>query len=544
MNKINTKRLCFMVDCSRNAVMKVETIKSWIDICKDLGFTSLMIYTEDTYEVEGHPYFGYARGRYTKDEMREMDAYANERGIEIIPFIQTLAHIEQIFRWSDYRSLCDYDDILLCDDEGTYKLIDSMFKTLAECFTSRIVNVGMDEAGMIGRGRYYDLKGHADHREILLKHTERVAKIAKKHGFDICMWSDMFFHFATGERSYFNPDANIDGAVGELIPDNASLIYWDYYKREQKDYTGMIKAHEKIKKGCWYAGGIWTWDGFSTQNKYSIEALKNNLNSCRECGVENIIITTWGDGGAECSAYEALPSLFFASEYVKGNDDMEDIKSRFAKRFGISFDSFMLFDQVMRNESDAYYLSPSKYLLYNDPFIGLADAAVPDGCREDFLELTALTAPLVNDGKWGYLFDTCNKLCRAVAAKCDVGIRIRSAYKRADSSELMRLANELREIEGQIREFYLAFEKQWMLENKAYGLEIHDVRLGGLMTRILHCADRLEKYANGLSDSIEELENDTLDPKGTRDCMDHGKKYIRFNRWSEIVTAGNLAISR
>ena len=83
-----------------------------------------------------------------------------------------------------------------------------------------------------------------------------------------------------------------------------------------------------------------------------------------------------------------------------------------------------------------------------------------------------------------------------------------------------------------------------MLENKAYRLEIHDVRLGGLMTRILHCADRLEKYANGLSDSIEELENDTLDPKGTRDCMDHGKKYIRFNRWSEIVTAGNLAISR
>ncbi len=76
-----------------------------------------------------------------------------------------------------------------------------------------------------------------------------------------------------------------------------SLIYWDYYKREADEYTGMMRVHEKIKPGYWYAGGVWTWDGWSTQNRYSIEALKNNLESCRECGVENIIVTCWGDGG-------------------------------------------------------------------------------------------------------------------------------------------------------------------------------------------------------------------------------------------------------
>ena len=33
-----------------------------------------MPYTEDIYEVDGEPYFGYMRGSYTKAEMKEIDA--------------------------------------------------------------------------------------------------------------------------------------------------------------------------------------------------------------------------------------------------------------------------------------------------------------------------------------------------------------------------------------------------------------------------------------------------------------------------------------
>ena len=544
MKKLNLKRFCLMLDCSRNAVMNIENLKSWVDICELLGFTSLMLYTEDTYEIDGHPYFGYARGRYTKNELKEIDSYAVSRGIEIIPFIQTLAHIEQIFRWKDYAPLNDCDDILLCDDERVYSLMDAMFTTLEECFTTRMVNVGMDEAHHIGRGRYYDLHGECEHSNILLKHAHRVADIAKNHGFEICMWSDMFFNFATGSKGYFNPTAEVDESVGALIPDNASLIYWDYYKRRTEDYSAMLRLHDKIKDGCWYAGGVWTWDGFSTQNRYSIEALKSSLEACRECGVENLIITTWGDGGAECSVYEALPALFFASEYVNGNTDMNRIKERFSELFGIGFDEFMLFDQVMREETEAFYLSPSKYLLYNDPFIGLLDTTIPESCQEDFINLCNLTLPLTEHERWGYLFKTNHLLCVAVAEKCDIGIRIRKAYREKDTDKLREYATELRKIKDEVHEFYLAFEKQWMRENKPYGFEIHDVRLGGLMTRLAHCADRLDGYANGDFAAIDELEDEPLDVRGTKDNLTHERKYIRYNKWSEIISAGNLAIHR
>ena len=39
-----------MVDCSRNAIMKVDTVKRFIDSLSKMGYNMLMLYTEETYE--------------------------------------------------------------------------------------------------------------------------------------------------------------------------------------------------------------------------------------------------------------------------------------------------------------------------------------------------------------------------------------------------------------------------------------------------------------------------------------------------------------
>ena len=59
------KTLAVMIDCSRNGVMKPEKVKEFALLIKNMGYNALMLYTEDTYEVENEPYFGYMRGRYT-----------------------------------------------------------------------------------------------------------------------------------------------------------------------------------------------------------------------------------------------------------------------------------------------------------------------------------------------------------------------------------------------------------------------------------------------------------------------------------------------
>ena len=97
------KRFGVMLDMSRNAVMKPEEVKKIANVLKSFGYNMIQLYTEDTFEVENEPYFGYKRGRYSIEELRELDRYAASVGVELIPCIQTLAHLASLKRWREYR---------------------------------------------------------------------------------------------------------------------------------------------------------------------------------------------------------------------------------------------------------------------------------------------------------------------------------------------------------------------------------------------------------------------------------------------------------
>ena len=169
-----------MIDCSRNAVLKVETVRQYADLLKKMGYNTLMLYTEDTYEVDGQPYFGHFRGRYSKAELKELDAYCTKIGIELVPCIQTLAHLNEMFKWrSEYGSINDCDDILLIGEEKTYELIDAMFATVSECFTGRKIHIGMDEAYRVGTGKYQRLHGIRDRFDVINEHFTGFAKLQR-----------------------------------------------------------------------------------------------------------------------------------------------------------------------------------------------------------------------------------------------------------------------------------------------------------------------------------------------------------------------------
>ena len=90
-----------MLDLSRNAVMSIPAFKEYLGYLKKMGYNCVYFYNEDCYEIEDEPHFGYLRGRYSISEMKELDAYANSLGIEIIPCIQTLAHLRSYARWAN-----------------------------------------------------------------------------------------------------------------------------------------------------------------------------------------------------------------------------------------------------------------------------------------------------------------------------------------------------------------------------------------------------------------------------------------------------------
>ena len=47
------KRFGAMLDMSRNAVMRPDEVKKFASVIKSFGYNMIMLYTEDTYEVDG-----------------------------------------------------------------------------------------------------------------------------------------------------------------------------------------------------------------------------------------------------------------------------------------------------------------------------------------------------------------------------------------------------------------------------------------------------------------------------------------------------------
>ncbi len=531
MQRNNYRHFGIMLDCSRDAVMNIPTLKKWIDIMADLGYNTLMLYTEDTYEVDNQPYFGYLRGRYSQDELREIDTYAFDRGIELIPAIQTLAHLNCIFRWGTYSSINDCNDILLAGADKTYELIDNMFASLEKTVRTRTVNIGMDEAHMLGRGKYQDIHGFEDRFDILLNHLNRVSKIAEKHGFECIMWGDMFFRLL---GNGYDSNADVPERIGKMIPKNVNLVYWDYYSTDKERYSSRIKGHSALKDNIWFAGGLWSWTGFAPHNAYSIAATKAAFEACSENNVQDAVLTMWGDDGSECSKFSLLPSLYYSACIAKGCIDEDEIKNGFYEKYGIAFDDFMLTDLTEAANQNCI-LNPDKYMLYNDCFLGLFDSTVDQYTAEKYVALSDKLKKLESHPEYGYMFKKMRTLCDALALKFDLGVRTREAYNSGDKAALSALISDYERLLCLVDEFYNAFRTQWMTENKPQGFEVHDIRLGGLYFRIKHCKERLEAYTENRLERIEELEETLLDFYGKKEFE---KKTISFNLWKQSVSTG------
>lgn len=533
-NKLKCRRLGTMVDCSRNAVMRPEKVEQWIDLTADLGYNCLMLYTEDTYELDGEPYFGHLRGRYSEDDLRRIDDYAHAHNMELIPCIQTLAHLRTIFHWPAYQGIRDFDSILMVGSEDVYALIDKMFAMIKRTFRSNVVNIGMDEAHMLGRGRYLTKNGLRDKADILMEHLERISQIAKKYDLELIMWGDMFFRIASGGE-YYAKDVQISDRIKGMVPDNVNLIYWDYYSVDADHYDRQIKAHAAIKEGIWFAGGLWSWTGFAPHNAFSMQSMELAVTNCLKYGIDDIFMTMWGDNGGECSRFALLPSLYYVSELAKGNADMVQIKAGFEEKYGIPFDEFMLLDLIgTPNEKRSVIVNPDKYMLYCDCFTGQFDNRVAEGQAESYSQCADKLKKWENHPQYGHLFASMRALCDVLAVKFDLGVRTRNAYLSQDTQALNGLVADYALLIQRIDRFYDVYRSQWMQENKPHGFELQDHRLGGLARRVKNCMQQLQAYLDGELDRIEELEEPVLDIKGEQNVCGEA---IEYNNWATTITA-------
>lgn len=534
-----------MLDCSRNAVMNLPTLFEYIRQLAIFGYHSLQLYTEDTIKIENEPYFGYMRGAYTKEEIKRIDTYCSKFGMELIPCIQTLAHINQITRYERYDEIIDVNDIFLVGNEKTYQLIEQIIATAAKYFTSRRINIGMDEAHMLGLGKFLDQHGYQNRFTIMVTHLKRVQEILHRYGFTAMMWSDMFFRLLANGEYYSLKEEQLKSDLLQHVPKDIDLIYWDYYSRDYHHYEQNIATHLKISDRIGFAAGAWKWTGFAPENSYSQAAGLQAMKACVEKGVKTFLVTCWGDNGAEASAFSVLPTLFYYAELAyqfkdiseKGFTAWKEYSDYFKLATGISWNEYMLLDSPNEvfKETDYTHSNACKFLLYNDVLIGTFDSIVNSEITKAYEEKkTRLAAVAEANTRYSYLFQTLSSLCFLLEEKADLGVEIKEAYDKKDFVRLREIAeSKIPEVIKRLEQFQRDFRYQWHKENKSFGFEIQLIRLGGLKERLYYAKEQILLWTEGGIERIDELEVERLPFAYFEE--DDGSK-LNYNLWNVIVS--------
>ena len=503
-----------MLDMSRNGVMTVEGVKRWIDHQAALGLNLLMLYTEDTYTIPDYPYFGYLRGRYSEAELKSIDDYAAQRGVEMIPCIQTLGHLKQFLQWPASAPLRDQPDILLIDSEETYRFLDAALASLASCFRSRRIHIGMDEAHGVGLGRYLRLHGYTDRFGLLTKHLNRVVELCGKYGLQPMMWSDMFFRLGSVNNEYYDLDNHVPDEVIASLP-AVEQAYWDYYHTDERTYEKMLEEHSRMGRAV-YAGGVWTWSGFLPNRKRTEKTMMPALKVAARLGTDTVFATLWGDDGAETDYLMAVDRYTMFSEacWTGGDFSPEECELAAECLTGMPRELRSAWDYFY---ADSWQDSTGKAMIWCDP---LYPCGASDQQKEILFSGAAEALKILDEypefkNRTEIYYTRClyTTLMRKTARIRD----LRNAYEKKDKEALAKISGQ--EIPAAVeayRELMKAHRALWELNRKRQGWEVLALRYGGAMSRLEDVADEVQRWLDGTLAEIPELEEKVLpDGKGT-----------------------------
>ena len=532
----------FMLDCSRNAVFTVEKVKSVIRTLAKMGMNVLMLYTEDTYEVPGEPYFGSYRGRYTKAEIQEMDAYASMFGIELVPCIQTLAHLHNALKWPGKNEIKDSTDVLIVGKEETYTFIEELLQSVKEAFSTRRVHLGMDEAVLLGLGKYLRKNGYEKGSVLVREHCKRVLAICKKLGLEPMIWSDMYIT-ANTNGGYYEVPADADCSSWEKPEKGLGLVYWDYYHDDEKSYEKMLNIHKQLSNDVIFAGGSWIWNGIAPNYSKTFACTKAALLTCKKYLIKEVLCTAWMDNGAETPVDAVWPGVaLFAHLGFHLEYDEKVLEEEFKECVGGNLKDFMAldaFDSLFLNgKANQEAQNPSKYLLYQDPLAGIFDQEVVKSGVDTGAYYKKLKKMMEicqeNSPEYAALFAYYEKLAAVLADKADLGVRIKASYDKNQKLALKEICEkEIPETIQNLEEMKVLREELWMSEAKPFGYELMDVKLGAVITRLNSTIRRIKKYLDGSIPCLEKLEETRL-PYFEKNADK------RENRWSQIISGSDL----
>ena len=210
------------------------------------------------YVPEGTP--GAYGGYYTKDDIRQIVAYAAARYIEVIPEIEFPAHSDEVF--IGYPELCcsgkPYTSGEFCvGNPATFEFMDGVLTEVMELFPSRRIHIGGDEARKAAwktcpkcQLLAKELGGLDEVQCYLIEHAE---KFLAEHGRMMVGWDEILrnnLRPTSVAISYRGQRGAIEAANRgyDAVMSPGEIIYFDWYQANPHTQPRAMSGFSPIKK--------------------------------------------------------------------------------------------------------------------------------------------------------------------------------------------------------------------------------------------------------------------------------------------------------
>ncbi len=270
-----------MLDVSRGKVPTRRTLEALVDLCSKLRLNVLMFYVEHTFAFRAHPEIGEGASPLDAETLLALDAYASDRGVELVPCLQSLGHMERVLSLERYAKLAESDRLWSVSPSRpeTYRFLEELYDEFLPLFRSRRFNANCDEPFDLGRGQSAARAPDKTPGRLFTDHVSQLERLAARHGKQLMIWADFALK---------HPDQI------ERIGRDVVLLDWWYESTFDFDRIRRLR-----RKGfeVWACPGTSSWNCLFPRIENSCENISRWAEAGRRHGATGLLNTDWGDFG-------------------------------------------------------------------------------------------------------------------------------------------------------------------------------------------------------------------------------------------------------
>ncbi len=270
-------------DISRGQVCTVESAKRYIKILSHYKMNFYCLYMEDMFAHPKHPLIGKERGAFSCEEIREIDAFARQHFIELIPIFECLGHFDNILQHKQYWHLGEFPGAHALDisNPEIYSFLTDYISEISKCFSTKYFHIGCDESFDVGNGSSQEFIKKVGQSKALFEFYNKIYKITRQQGNErVIMYDDIVR----------KDELIMEGLNKEMI-----LMYWDYAPEiKNPPISQFVKAGYKVI----VSPAMLNWNRNFPDNKNAGQNITNMIDLAHNYSHEGclgVLTSTWGD---------------------------------------------------------------------------------------------------------------------------------------------------------------------------------------------------------------------------------------------------------